>query len=519
VADRSAEEVRNERLRLVDWRFLLASPHPRRVLCRAGGPLDEAFAEALASIAGEIVPASAGGDCDLAVAVDPGELELRELCASLVPGGACVTEWHLRSVGTGTVEAALRRAGFDEVTCYRRWPRSARLAAFWLPVGSAGAEAYVRARARQRGGRVRRLADEVAGRAGDLLRGRLGPRICAVARCRGGSGAEADPARVLRTEWAGWNLGPAPEQLSVLLATGGPRTVSKVVLLAFADPAPVPVVALKAPRVPEAADGVRREAMVLERLGAASVAGVPRLLLRRELAGVPLIAETALPGRPLEGLIETGNLMDWSTKVTDWLVGLARGATTRPAVQWREALVEPALARFRQTFGAVADPDLLRSGEGLVREIGDLPSVPEQRDFGPWNVLVGQDGGLAVLDWESAEVEGLPALDLLYFLAYASFGAERAWDRDGRVAAFTRSLDPASATGAVRRACLERYARALGLDPARLAPLRALVWLIHAHSDFRHAMADAGGSPPADALRRSLFLALWTAEVRDIRGQ
>jgi len=39
MTDRSAEAARNERLRLVDWRFLLPSPRPRRVLCRAYGPL------------------------------------------------------------------------------------------------------------------------------------------------------------------------------------------------------------------------------------------------------------------------------------------------------------------------------------------------------------------------------------------------------------------------------------------------------------------------------------------------
>jgi hypothetical protein len=329
----------------------------------------------------------------------------------------------------------------------------------------------------------------------------------------------AGPAGMLMTEWSRWDLGPAPDRLSLLLATGGPRTVSKVVLLGFAEPGPAPVVAIKAARVEEAADGVRREAEVLERVGSRHIPGVPRLLLRREIGGVPVIVETALPGRPLEGLIEPGNLMAWSGTVTDWLAALGRDATVRPASHWREAIVEPALARFGQTFGALVDPELLQAGEAMVRKIGELPSVPEQRDLGPWNVLVGPDGRLAVLDWESAEAEGLPALDLLYFLAYATFGADRAWDRDRRVASFSRSLDPSSPTGTVRRACLDRYLRTLELGAVRLAPLRALVWLIHAHSDFRHAVADAGGSPPAEALRRSLFLALWTAEVRDILGR
>jgi len=66
----------------------------------------------------------------------------------------------------------------------------------------------------------------------------------------------------------------------------------------------------------------------------------------------------------------------------------------------------------------------------------------------------------------------------------------------------------------VRRECLARYLAAVGVDPPQLRPLRALVWLMHTPSEFRHAEADAGGPPPASALERSLFLALWSAEVR-----
>lgn len=510
MTGRSAESARNERLRLVDWRFLLPSPHPRRVLCRTGG----ALADALTDVAGQVVADARAGECDLAVAVAPDAAALRALRAALAPGGACYTEWPSGGGNAREIESALRAAGFDRVLCYRRWPRSARLPAYWIPVDAPGAENFVRDRARLRGGRVRRLVAELAGRARAAFRGRLGGSLHAIATT--GLGSTPDPFQLLEANWTAWTPTQRPDRLSLLLATGGPRSVSKVVLLAFAESEAVPVVAIKAPRVPEAAEGVRREADVLERVASRGAAGVPRLLLRCERDGTPMIVETALAGRPLEGLIDGGNVGFWAERATDWLAALGEGGNVRPAAHWLETIVEPALARFERAFGDVADREVLRQGAAIVRRIGDLPSVPEQRDFGPWNVLVRPDGALAVLDWESGEVDGLPGLDLLYFLAYASFSVDRARTRDQRIASFHRSLDPANPTGALRRRSLDRYARGLGLAPASLGPLRALVWLVHAYSDARHAAADAGGPPSAEALRGSLFLALWTAEVRDL---
>jgi hypothetical protein len=505
MTGRSAESARNERLRLIDWRFLLPSPHPRRVFCPAGGPL----ADALTDVAGEIVAEAREGGCDLAVAVAPDPATLRALRRALEPGGACYTEWPAGAVDAREVESWLGEAGFDRVSCYRRWPRAATLPAYWIPVGAPGAAAFVRARARLRGGRVRRLVAELAGRGRAALRGRVAGSLHAIATA--GTGIVPGPVQLLNGA-----LAERPERLSLLLATGGPRSVSKVVLLAFAEPQSVPVAAIKAPRVPEAADGVRREADVLERIGPRGLAGVPRLLLKYERDGTPMIVETPIVGRPLEGLIDGENLAIWSERATDWLAGLGAGGRVRSAAHWLQSIVEPTLARFAQAFGEVVDRELFRQGAAIVRRVGELTSVPEQRDFGPWNVMVGPEGTLAVLDWESGEVEGLPALDLLYFLAYASFSADAARNRDQRIASFRRSLDPASPTGAVRRRCLERYADSIGLPYASLEPLRALVWLIHAYSDALHAAADAGGPPSAEALRRSLFLALWSAEVRDL---
>lgn len=515
VAPETPEQRRNARLRRADWRFLLPSPHPRRVFCLGAGSL----ADAVAAIADEVVSRAGSSDCDLAVATDPDAAMLVQLRDALVPGGTCYIEWHGRRGGVDQMERALRAAGFDDVTCYRPWPAPDALPLYWIPVGAAGASAYVRSRRRLPGGRLRRLVSEVHRRALDLLRGCPGATICALARRPGAPPSdEPTPAAWLRQGWPHWGLGPPPDRLSTLLVTGGPRSVSKVVLLAFAEPSPIPVVAVKAPRVEESADGVRREGEVLAGLSARGLAGVPRLLARRETGGAPLVGETAIVGRPLETLLTRASMGAWSGKVTDWLAALSSPEPPRPPAHWREAIVEPALARFVELFGEVVDRGLLREAEAIIRGLGALPSVPEQRDLGPWNVLVTPAGGIAVLDWESAEVDGLPALDLLYYLAYAAFSADRARDRESRVASFGRSLDATTFTGAIRRDCLARYAGALGLEASQLASLRALVWLIHAPSDARHAAADAGGTPPAELLSRSLFLGLWEEEVRRLAG-
>jgi len=510
-----AEAELDRRLRRADWRFLLPTPNPRRTLCLATGPL----ADAVALVSDEVVSAAEPESCDLVVAQDPDSATLERLRLALRPGGACYTEWRRRRVrGAVRTTAALNAAGFEQIACYWPWPSSfTARPRYWIPLDAPGAAAYVRSRDAVAGNRLQRLAAAAAHRARDAAL-TLGytPPVCAIG-LRPPASADA-PTAWLRAGWPEWGLGAPPAKLSRLLLTGGPRSVSKAVTLVFDEPDPHPHLAIKSPRVAASFVPLRREAAALEALGrrapSARAPGVPRYLFLREVDGVPVVGESAVVGRPLELVLTAETLRSWAMHGADWLVGLTSGAPPRPAAYWWQAIVRPALADVAASFGPVMEPGILESAEAVLRELGDLPPVCEQRDFAPWNVFVTADGQLAVLDWESAAIEGLPALDLLYFLAYLTFNVDRAIRVEDRVAAHRRALDPATTAGAVRRDCLARYFDRLGLAPSQLRPLQVLVWLIHARSDFQHFVADAGGPPPVDALRRSLFLALWREEMR-----
>src|SRR5262249_15680709 len=146
--------------------------------------------------------------------------------------------------------------------------------------------------------------------------------------------------------------------------------------------------------------------------------------------------------------------------------------------------------------------------------LGSLPLVCEQRDFGPWNVLVTTDERLAVLDWESSELQGLPALDLIYFLSFLALSLHGPIS-SGRIrASYDRALGPLTLTGGVVRECLEIYSSKTGLDLANLYPLRLLCWLLHSRSEYQWFIADVARKPEQEALRRSLFISLWEQELR-----
>ncbi len=148
-----------------------------------------------------------------------------------------------------------------------------------------------------------------------------------------------------------------------------------------------------------------------------------------------------------------------------------------------------------------------------------LPLIMEQRDCSPWNILLNEASEIQVLDWESAESNGLPALDLVYFLTYLSFFSDGAMESKDFLAAYSNALDPDSFTGRINKECLDIYFTRNNLNPSFLSSLRLLTWLVHSRHEYRRLREDAGGEPTEAALRASMFSQLVREEIRLYHGE
>ncbi|MBI3952198.1 MAG: aminoglycoside phosphotransferase family protein [Acidobacteria bacterium] len=533
------EKVRNRLLRRADWRFLLHNPQPRKSICFANGLLSQAvglISDCVVDAEGDLP-----GDCDLAVAIDPDDTTLRAAWDSLHPGGSCYTEWYSPLAGRREgIRRRLEAAGFEDVTCYWCWPWPfLSRSRYWVPLEAPGALHYFLISRPPARNAIRRIGVAIL-RVIWLLCFRIGFTlpVCAAARKRAFLSSPQQPSAVgpalpassrtlvasvtphllstIRAQWTSWGFGPTSDHLSLLILTGGPRSICKVVALVFAEPNHQPSLAVKMPRVPEAVAGLAREATTLqaiESLRPGGVRGAPRVLFYQEHAGLFTVGETAFAGQPLFTLIRRSNYRDLALKATDWLCDLASHAEPHPPPAWWDRLVEPVLTGFGESFGPIIDSDMLRETRDIVATLGALPLVCEQRDFAPWNILVTAEGELAVLDWESSALRGLPAMDLIYFLAYLGFFLDGAIISGRFRESYRKMLDSSTLTGRVMRECLALYADRMGLNSVNLRALRLLVWMLHSGSEYQHFRSDAGGKPEPETLRRSLFVNLWEEEL------
>jgi aminoglycoside phosphotransferase (APT) family kinase protein len=520
----AAESQRNQTLRRVDWRYVLLDPQPARSVSFDHDDL----AQAVTAISDRVTPPDeSGADCELAVATNPAAKTLRAAWAALKPGGALYSEWTIPIKGrVRRVRHILQAAGFQNVECYWSWPPPDQQPIFWAPLEARGAWRYLlasRPADRQRWQHAARwLARATAYVLHEL--GLLTP-VCAMAFKPDAAPQSLAPGSLttwLLTQWQEEQLGPRPQELSLLVLTGGKRSTNKIVALVFAGAETQPRFVVKLPRVADSAPGLRHEAAMLETIQArrtTPMPGVPQLVFCDESATHFVLGETVLNGVPLYTQLAQPNYRTWALKATDWLIELAGTPAPASRDQWQSRIIDPILHDFQRTFGPVVDQTLWQETCAAFAQLETLPLVCEQRDFSPWNVLITASGELAVLDWESAELDGLPALDLIYFLTYLAFFVAGAMDSGKYIETYRQCWTEQTSIGQVNTEGLRRYCEALNLDVALMPTLRLFTWLLHARSEYARLTADTGGTPLSETLRQSLFVRLWEEEAQQARQQ
>lgn len=178
---------------------------------------------------------------------------------------------------------------------------------------------------------------------------------------------------------------------------------------------------------------VRSLKRMADAMGSNRSVRVPNVVADITLHGRPALLTTFESGQ--NGRLNAGN-RDVQSKVVEWLGELAcrtasKSADANSAVTRLEHLIAERLPN--ETIPA---SDKLGSGRARLDRI---PRVLTHGDLSYNNILVS-DSTMVVIDWEDADPEGLPLMDVLDYLIYSSYAesgdyriaAERVFDGTDR---------------------------------------------------------------------------------------
>jgi len=312
-----------------------------------------------------------------------------------------------------------------------------------------------------------------------------------------------------------------PRALASLLLTPRFPASRHVIFLLFRAGAPAPVLAAKVARLAEASASLQQEASVLRAVQAARPGGlesVPRVIAFERLGGHPMLLETAIPGIHLKPAVVRRDPERYIALALDWLLALRQLTQTPAAEGWYERLATEPLDAFAQAFPLDdAERRLLDETAARVESLRGvvLDLSVEHGDLSHPNLLIRPQGGLGVVDWELARVDGLGVSDLFFFLSYVAFSREDA-NRTGQFeAAFQRAF---FGQGAWAVPHVLSYAARAGLARELLTPLFVLTWARYTARLAQRLQAGEEGAAPLGAdlaalLRANRYYALWRSSL------
>jgi Phosphotransferase enzyme family len=335
-------------------------------------------------------------------------------------------------------------------------------------------------------------------RALDWLGGLL-PSIGLVARRPG-----ARPLFAWLANWGAEGFTPS----TALIRSNGRRSHRSCVVFSFSGSAERPVWLAKLTLGAPGGDLAANEATTLARLGPAACASgarLPRVMREGDLGERRVCVQTVVSGRPAAQVLmsQPSRLGEIMNRVADWLKRWHASTRTIRPLRPEEfpqhflrpaARLVPLLPRGRAYWGWLEQRCAKLAGT-------PVPMVATHNDLTMWNLLIGRDRQLGIVDWEAGREQGLPLADFLYATVDAAAAMRGYADR------LRAYQDCFTAGGRYVRAVSQwqtelRQVTGISVDWAELC-LHGC-WLQHALDELQ--------SQPASASQPFLSIVRWLSE-------
>ena len=497
-----------ERLRALDWRFLLPAPAGgafEHLVLLGGTPVAvrDAIDSGVALHATCEAPRTERADVVVCLRSAVGRLD--DALRSLRPGGMLYVETGRdvnRAFRPAAVRRMLRQSGLSETGLYWCRPDDAHRDAY-VPLDHAGALrwylATVHGTSSSRAA-LGRAALHVLARSPETLSTLVAS--CAVTAVAG-PGGFATPPSILGV---GLRRDEGSARARPVVLT--PRT-RRVVMFPFAPGAERPLAALKVSRTPSRNEVTANEQRVLarlhERLDALTAESIPRPLGSADWGGLTVGAETVVAGRSLFAAVRasrtpTSDHVRAFRGVAEWLTDFhCRTVTSRPRWGSRAdaSSMQGVVANYERCCVATGAERVLFAE--ILRRSNELSDVPfpivwAHADFTSRNVA-WSGSSVAVFDWAGGR-EGLPLVDLLTFAA--SWMRDVRSDRD-ELAPFTALLlGPDDQLTLAVRAAVAEYVAALSIDARFVPVLMVRLWCeLAAYTSSKEREARTAVEPAA----------------------
>lgn len=272
-----------------------------------------------------------------------------------------------------------------------------------------------------------------------------------------------------------------PEQLSCVLATPRFKTSTHVLFFVLAKGQRHPVLVAKTPRLAGDNRQLEKETSNLRNVHAVRAGGfdsIPKVIAFEDWRGHRLLIETAVEGQPLKRDFVRLYPHAGIEPVTAWIIELhaASAASSARDKRWFERLVETPVRQLQTVFPSGSpEQELIGRLHEYIASLRALefPLVFEHGDFCSPNILIGRNSRISVVDWELAEPNGLPAVDIFFFLNFAAFSKRQATENSAFLSAFRDAFFGGSAWAVPY---IFRYSDGVHLKRDVLKPLFLLCW-------------------------------------------